>query len=281
MFFCDAPAVNASRETSRSRFTIVELLVVVAILAILMSLLLPSLKNAMVVARNTACLHNQRQVGLAIELYANDYEDCIIANYFGAQPPAPPPYGDARYYSAVLGLYLDDVKVPDDKGEVDKGFWNAPQYLSKVFMCPDKKIEGVDPVVLTLACNQGLMVNKAENTTPALPVATPPRNAKLSRVTRPQEIILIVDAPQLSVGRSVPGLQCPWGYFYPSLPEWDAALGDDAVPVNIGNEDGDGFPCGPRYRHMNESSINALYPDGHASSSPIATLLKKNFAAHY
>jgi prepilin-type N-terminal cleavage/methylation domain-containing protein/prepilin-type processing-associated H-X9-DG protein len=58
----------------RAAFTLVELLVVVAILGILGALLLPSLARANHCARATQCLGNLRQLGVAAQLYWDDHE---------------------------------------------------------------------------------------------------------------------------------------------------------------------------------------------------------------
>jgi len=61
-------------------FTLVELLVVMAIIAILAALLLPVLSRAKASAKRIACVSNVRQINLAVHLYADEHGDAI-ANY--------------------------------------------------------------------------------------------------------------------------------------------------------------------------------------------------------
>lgn len=54
--------------------TLVELLIVVAIIALLMAALVPSLRRSLLLARNTVCMHNLHMLGLSLQQYRFDYD---------------------------------------------------------------------------------------------------------------------------------------------------------------------------------------------------------------
>ncbi len=58
-------------------FTLVELLVVVAIIALLMAILMPALRKAREQGKDALCKSNMRQIGMGAELYAEDWESQI------------------------------------------------------------------------------------------------------------------------------------------------------------------------------------------------------------
>ena len=68
---------------SAKRFTLVELLVVIAIISILASLLLPSLQKARASAMRVSCMNNVKQMSTALQMYHNQYDDFVIADFNG------------------------------------------------------------------------------------------------------------------------------------------------------------------------------------------------------
>ena len=94
-------------------FSLIELLVVISIIAILAGLLLPALNAAREKAHSTACFSNLKQIHLASQMYANDFEWCL--SYSGA--------GSSGNYVAKLDSmnYLKYGKV-----------WECPVEISGV-----------------------------------------------------------------------------------------------------------------------------------------------------
>ena len=69
------------KRTARRGFSLVEMLVVVGIITVLIAMLLPALVAMREHAKQTNCLSNLRQLGIAYQLYASNYDDQIPLGY--------------------------------------------------------------------------------------------------------------------------------------------------------------------------------------------------------
>ena len=164
----------------KKAFTLVELLVVIAIISILAAMLLPTLEQALEGARTTACMSNQKQLALAMQMYVDDHDqrlpdkgiyagysyirDWVAEDYIGAYVPKDAPVSDGS------GGYIFDMKsafyCPSDKESGDlvppiNGYlWNSSyamcyhQFMSRALVRfsqlkrPDHKLMFIQQIPL-------------------------------------------------------------------------------------------------------------------------------------
>ena len=110
--------------SSRQAFTLIELLIVVAIIAILAGLVLPVLGNAQRSARGISCLNQMQQIGKATMLYAADYDGLLPRSSHSALAHGAKPWGYA------LCTYLGRARYTGPSQEWDdlvKGLYHCPE----------------------------------------------------------------------------------------------------------------------------------------------------------
>jgi prepilin-type N-terminal cleavage/methylation domain-containing protein len=71
----------------RTGFTLIELLVVIAIIAILAAILFPVFAQAREKARQSGCLSNLKQIGTALMMYTQDYDEAFPCTWYGSLWP--------------------------------------------------------------------------------------------------------------------------------------------------------------------------------------------------
>src|SRR3972149_2245949 len=114
----------------RAGFTLIEVLVVVSIIALLISILLPSLARARDQARAAVCLSKLRQMGIGTVSYANSYRE-----YIPPVDPAQPDVGPKDTSSGSWGSYQvgsDDMRVYHPKWVPNLKLWECPGARNRV-----------------------------------------------------------------------------------------------------------------------------------------------------
>ena len=222
-------------------FSMVELLVVVAIIGTLASLVISSYGGILRKAKETKCISNLRQVGSGLMLYVSENDGTFPRATIKKNTPDNPLNADLMW-SKLLGPYLP----------LQTTSLTAPQ--NRVFVCPAANYDGYanSEISTTYASSSTLY---AFDTATTLGSATSGPGRKLSTVEKPSQTIVVTEG-KLAVGATSPACS--------STVRWDQAATDlgQGAPADAIYLD---------YRHGNK--MNVVYGDGH-----IGTLLFKDRA---
>jgi prepilin-type N-terminal cleavage/methylation domain-containing protein/prepilin-type processing-associated H-X9-DG protein len=153
----------------RKAFTLIELLVVIAIIALLMGILMPALNRAREMGKRAGCMNNMRQVGIAMQMYANENRKL---------PPKQHPAPNFNHPDApknVLKLLIPFI-----------GGGNSQMMSPKVYNCPSLKPHPSQIFAPTEYSSTGLSAN-------TVPLGNP-----LVSIRRAADIIVLQEAWSLS-----------------------------------------------------------------------------------
>ncbi len=169
---------------SRTAFTLVELLVVIGIIAVLISILLPSLNKVRQQANLVKCAAGMRSMAQTAKLYCAENKGSYPYGFYwvhGFNPStgAPVGYADSGYgtpafvWSAVLASKMGNKdklsaggQIPVDGLNYATAYANVPPSygnpsLGKEFICPEN---GQDtPLLNSYACNTNVFINKPKD----------------------------------------------------------------------------------------------------------------------
>jgi prepilin-type N-terminal cleavage/methylation domain-containing protein len=147
--------MRSFRSTSCA-FTLIELLVVIAIIAILAGLLLPALGRAKIKAHQVACMNNQKQIGLAMRLWANDNEGRFPWRVDQSEGGGKPNGTDNARVTLQLSLAAEEL------------------VSTKILLCPSdvRKTPAADFTTIAAANIGYALCNEADETRPRVILVT-------------------------------------------------------------------------------------------------------------
>jgi len=183
--------MNLGRSIRRRGFTLLELLAVIATIAILAALLLPILSRAKIKAQRTNCFSNLRQLGIAWGMYGADNNDALVAS----DPDRPEVWVQGNMAKANEATDVNLIR----EGKLFRYAQNAA-----VYHCPadeGKTISG-QKVATVRSYSMNAFMGARDPDLPPVPSSADgyvPFFAKDSEIRRPSEMWVLLDEDERSI----------------------------------------------------------------------------------
>jgi prepilin-type N-terminal cleavage/methylation domain-containing protein len=149
--------MTRTRAAAGGGFTLLELLLVIAIIALLAGLLLPVTGTIIDRANSTKCVNNLRQLGIAAHAYANDHDNTFPIIEPDPSTPIWPPDSNALSISAALGPYGATTQLLQCPADLKGPNWFAKKGTSYMWY---PQSEDEPTASITLYTRRGTMAGK-------------------------------------------------------------------------------------------------------------------------
>lgn len=163
--------ISSHVNVSKKAFTLIELLIVIAIIALLAAILFPAFARARENARKISCLSNMKQMGLATMQYAQDYDESYPSVYWNGAAWSP----TTNYFYAAIYPYIKSTQVyicPSRKDTEGATFVMSSQayrttYVTNYFMSNADGYASAKPVTLAMLPSVSTYIGLSETRTTA------------------------------------------------------------------------------------------------------------------